>query len=111
MGEYVYRHLILRLYGKACSVKSKVRTGLGKSDRPGSQGGYKKRESINIDCARLFSTRRRAESQMVEGIELHNVSKSRGLMLYLQQKATFYPSFKVRWIKPLWSQRPWHVTH
>ncbi|QFF97827.1 hypothetical protein PB01_02805 [Psychrobacillus glaciei] len=33
---------------------------------------------------------------MVEGIELHNVSKSRGLMLYLQQKATFYPSLKAR---------------
>ncbi|MEH7418695.1 hypothetical protein V7266_25870, partial [Neobacillus drentensis] len=45
------------------------------------------------------------------GIELHNVSKSRGLMLYLQQKATFYPSLGARWIKPLWSQRPWHVTH
>jgi hypothetical protein len=38
---------------------------------------------------------------LVEGIELHNVSKMRGLMLYLQQKATFYPSFKARWIKPL----------
>ncbi|QFF99242.1 hypothetical protein PB01_10585 [Psychrobacillus glaciei] len=48
---------------------------------------------------------------MVEGIELHNVSKSRGLMLYLQKKATFYPSLKARRIKPLWSQRPWYVTH
>ena len=51
------------------------------------------------------------QSQMVEGIELHNVSKSRGLMPYLRQKATFYPSLMARWIKPLWSQRPWHVTH
>ena len=31
---------------------------------------------------------------MVEGIELHNVSKSRGLMPFAQQKATFYPSLR-----------------
>ncbi|AMM93569.1 hypothetical protein UP17_14710 [Peribacillus simplex] len=48
---------------------------------------------------------------MVEGIELHNISKSRGLMLYAQQKAIFYPSLRARWIKPLWGQRPWHVIH
>ncbi len=34
---------------------SKVRTGLGKTDRPGSQGGYWKRNSN--ECARQFSTR------------------------------------------------------
>ena len=48
---------------------------------------------------------------MVEGIDLHNVSKSRGLMPYLRQKNTFYSSLKARRIKPLWGQRPWHVTH
>ena len=35
---------------------------------------------------------------MVEGIELHNVSKSRGLMPYAQQKATFYLSLSKRQI-------------
>lgn len=31
---------------------------------------------------------------MVEGIKLHNVSKSRELMPYLRKNATFYPSSK-----------------
>jgi hypothetical protein len=48
---------------------------------------------------------------MVEGIELQNVRKSRGLMPYAQQKATFYSSLTARRVKPLWSQRPWHVIH
>ena len=30
-------------YGKAAGGYAKVRTGLGKSDRPGSQGGFGKR--------------------------------------------------------------------
>lgn len=32
-------------------------------------------------------------------------------MSYLRQKTTFYSSLKARRIKPLWGQRPWHVTH
>jgi hypothetical protein len=32
-------------------------------------------------------------------------------MPYLRQKVTFYLSLKARRIKPLWSKRPWHVTH
>ena len=39
---------------------------------------------------------------MVEGIEPHNVSNTRGLMLYLQQKAIFHSSYMARKMKPLW---------
>jgi len=47
-GVYVSRHLSLGLYRKASIQKTiwgaETRTGLGKSDRPGSQGGLRKRE-------------------------------------------------------------------
>jgi len=36
-------HLSFSGNGKAVRGKAKVRTGLGKSDRPGSQGGLRKR--------------------------------------------------------------------
>ena len=35
-GVYVGQHLSLAAVGKAAGGKAKVRTGLGKSDRPGS---------------------------------------------------------------------------
>jgi len=38
------RHLSFTSHGKAVRAQATVRTGLGKSDRPGSQGGLKKRE-------------------------------------------------------------------
>jgi hypothetical protein len=37
------QHLSLTFFGKAVSVKATLRTGLGKSDRPGSQRGLEKR--------------------------------------------------------------------
>jgi len=37
-------HLSFTSVGKAVRVNATVRTGLGKSDRPGSQGGLEKRE-------------------------------------------------------------------
>ena len=37
------RHLSFLIYGKAVGGQVKVRTGLGKSDRPESQGGLRKR--------------------------------------------------------------------
>ena len=37
------RHLSFLIYGKAVGGQAKVRTGLGKSDRPESQGGLRKR--------------------------------------------------------------------
>jgi hypothetical protein len=47
-GVYVSRHLSLGLYRKACiqkmTCRAETRTGLGKSDCPGSQGGLRKRE-------------------------------------------------------------------
>ncbi len=46
-GVYVSRHLSLRLYRKACiqkmSNRAETRTGFGKPDYPGSQGGLRKR--------------------------------------------------------------------
>jgi hypothetical protein len=44
VGVYMGQHLSFTSNGKAVRVKATVRTGLGKSDRPGSQGGLKKRE-------------------------------------------------------------------
>jgi hypothetical protein len=44
---------------------SKVRTGLGKSDRPGSQGGFRKR-GFN-KCARLNSIQTIAQARFCEG--------------------------------------------
>ena len=35
-GAYVSQHLSFLVYGKAVGGQAKVRTGLGKSDRPGS---------------------------------------------------------------------------
>jgi hypothetical protein len=47
-GVYVSRHLSLRLYRKAFNQKisnrAETRTGFGKPDCPGSQGGLRKRE-------------------------------------------------------------------
>ena len=47
-GVYVSRHLNLRLCRKVCIQKTirgaETKTGLGKSDRPGLQGGLWKRE-------------------------------------------------------------------
>ena len=46
-GVYVSLHLSLRLYRKACiqkmSNRAETRTGFGKPDCPGSQGGLRKR--------------------------------------------------------------------
>jgi len=47
-GAYVHQRLSFGFDGQACSltkcVRAEVRTGLGKSDRPGSQGGCEKRD-------------------------------------------------------------------
>ena len=43
-GVDMSQHLSLASCGKAVGVKAKVRTGFGKPDRPGSQGGLRKRE-------------------------------------------------------------------
>ena len=46
-GVYVSRHLSLKLYRKVCIRKmtnrAETRTGFGKPDCPGSQGGLRKR--------------------------------------------------------------------
>jgi len=42
-GADMSQHLRFLLGGKAAGVQATVRTGLGKSDRPGSQGGLGKR--------------------------------------------------------------------
>ena len=42
-GVYVSLHLSLLENGQVPDLQAKVRTGLGKSDRPGSQGGLRKR--------------------------------------------------------------------
>ncbi len=42
-GVYVCQHLSLLGDGKAAGGHARARTGLGKSDRPGSQGGLRKR--------------------------------------------------------------------
>ena len=39
------RHLSFTGYGKAAGGQAKVRTGLGKSDCPRSQGGLRKRDA------------------------------------------------------------------
>jgi hypothetical protein len=44
VGVYMGWHLSFTSNGKAVRGQATVRTGLGKSDRPGSQGGLKKRE-------------------------------------------------------------------
>ena len=41
------QHLSFPVFGKAAGGQAKVRTGLGKSDRPGSQGGLWKR-GLNV---------------------------------------------------------------
>ncbi len=43
-GVYVCQHLSFLGDGKAAGGHARVRTGLGKTDRPGSQGGLWKRE-------------------------------------------------------------------
>lgn len=43
-GAYVRPHLSFIAEGKVCGGEAKVRTGLGKTDRPESQGGLRKRE-------------------------------------------------------------------
>jgi hypothetical protein len=42
------QHLNLRGVGKTTGVKARIRTGLGKSDRPGSQGGLQKHEHFGV---------------------------------------------------------------
>ena len=42
-GVYVSLHLSLLAHRQAADLQAKVRTGLGKTDRPGSQGGLRKR--------------------------------------------------------------------
>jgi hypothetical protein len=42
-GVYMCQHLSITELGQAAKGKAKVRTGLGKADRPGSQGGLWKR--------------------------------------------------------------------
>jgi hypothetical protein len=43
-GVYMGQHLSFTSEGKAVRVRATVRTGFGKSDCPGSQGGLRKRE-------------------------------------------------------------------
>ncbi len=43
VGVYVGQHLSFTVAGKAFGGQAKLRTGLGQSDRPGSQGGLWKR--------------------------------------------------------------------
>jgi hypothetical protein len=43
-GAYMSQHLSFTSKGKAVRGKATVRTGFGKTDRPGSQGGLRKRE-------------------------------------------------------------------
>jgi hypothetical protein len=43
-GVYMSQHLNFTSEGKAVRVKATVRTGFGKTDYPGSQGGLRKRE-------------------------------------------------------------------
>ena len=43
-GVYMSQHLSLISDGKAARIKATVRTGFGKTDCPGSQGGLRKRE-------------------------------------------------------------------
>ena len=43
-GVYMAQHLNFTSNGKAVRVDATVRTGFGKSDCPGSQGGLRKRE-------------------------------------------------------------------
>ena len=42
-GVYVSLHLSLLAHRQVADLQAKVRTGLGKTDRPGSQGGLRKR--------------------------------------------------------------------
>ncbi len=42
-GVYVCQHFSFLGSGKAAGGHARVRTGLGKTDRPGSQGGLRKR--------------------------------------------------------------------
>ncbi len=49
MGAYGCHRLSLGCYGKAGVVKkTKVKTELGKSDRPGSSGDYRKRDRLRV---------------------------------------------------------------
>ena len=43
-GVYMGQHLNFTSDGKAVRVNATVRTGFGKTDCPGSQGGLRKRE-------------------------------------------------------------------
>jgi len=43
-GVYASQRLSFARVGKACRGNAEVRTGFGKTDRPGSQGGLRKRE-------------------------------------------------------------------
>ena len=43
-GVYMGQHLSFTSEGKAVRVKAMVRTGFGRTDCPGSQGGLRKRE-------------------------------------------------------------------
>jgi hypothetical protein len=43
-GVDMGQHLSFTFKGKTVRVKATVRTGFGKTDRPGSKGGLRKRE-------------------------------------------------------------------
>ena len=51
------------------------------------------------------------KAKWLKGLSSIMLVNREGLMPYLRQKTTFYSSLKARRIKPLWGQRPWHVTH
>lgn len=46
VGVYVSEHLSFACFGKASRGKAKVKTGIGKSDLPGLQGGPRKRDLV-----------------------------------------------------------------
>jgi hypothetical protein len=52
VGVYASECLSLTCLGKASRGKAKAKTGIGKSDLPGLQGGPRKRDSVSHDSVR-----------------------------------------------------------
>jgi hypothetical protein len=52
VGVYASERLSLTCLGQASRGKAKAKTGLGKSDLPGLQGGPRKRDSVSYDPVR-----------------------------------------------------------
>jgi hypothetical protein len=81
LGVYCERALKLHPSWKGLSGKAKVKTGIGKSDLPGLQGGPRKRDLLAITwCARLGSipTRTRHISQALTVLTLSKSGDIRG---------------------------------